>query len=414
MKAINNYIIITIFICLLILCNACNGNVNNQAKNSKASSTSLQTIQCAEYARYARTWIASATDEELIGQILMVSVPGKAPSPSAKQLLETVHAGGVILFETNIAGTPQEVRSFTDFIRSSGMTRGIAPFIAIDHEGGVVYRLKNNAVRLPAPLKYANSYGSTYAETAGAIAGEELKWLGFTLNLAPVADSGAAQSVLGTRIWTQDPEHAGKLAGSFLSFHQAQGTACALKHFPGTGTVDPHHELAVLTDNAELFHENYLVSFQRALVQEPAAILLSLVIAPVLDSDLPVVFSHKAVTGFLKEKLGYKGFVLTDDLYMKALSGYGTIPERCLKSLNAGCDMLMLSVSDVKPVIAYLRKALEEKRLSRSRLEDAVTRILIQKNRFSIASLPAFSEERYTDILEKHKTMLNTVLESAH
>lgn len=414
MKKKNNYINITACLCFLMLLYACRGNSHSQSSNSNSSSKSLHALQYAEYKKYAHAWIASATDTELIGQILMVFIPGTGPSARAKQLLETVRPGGVVLFEANIASTPQAVRTFTDFIRSSGMIRGIAPFIAIDHEGGVVYRLKNNAVRLPAPLKYSNLHAGTFAQTAGTIAGEELRWLGFTLNLAPVADNGTAKSVLGTRIWAQEPEQAGNLAGIFLSHHQEKGTACALKHFPGTGAVDPHRSLAVLTNDASLFHDSYLVSFHNALVQEPAAVLLSLVIAPVLDPDVPIVFSHNAVTGFLKGKLGYRGFVLTDDLYMKALSGYGTIPERCLKALNAGCDMLMLSVSDVEPVIVYLLKALEEKRLERARLEDAVTRIIVQKKRFSIDSLPAFSEASYNELLEKHKAMLKAALESSH
>lgn len=413
MKIKYSYINIIFCLWLLMLLYSCNGSAHSQSDNSN-NQISLQALQYDEYAKYARAWITSATDAELVGQVLMVFVPGSHPSARAKQLLETVHPGGVILFEANIASTPQAVRTFTDFIRSSGMTGGVVPFIAVDHEGGVVYRLKNNAVRLPAPLKYANSCAGKLAATAGTIAGEELRWLGFTLNLAPVADTGAAYSVLGSRIWAREPELAGNLAGTFLFHHQSGRTACALKHFPGTGTADPHQSLSVLTGDTQLFHDSYLVSFQNALAHEPGAVLLSLVIAPVLDPDVPVVFSYKAVTGYLKEKLGYRGFVLTDDLYMKALSGYGTIPERCLKALNAGCDMLMLSVSDVEPVIMYLLKALEEKRLERARLEDAVTRIIVQKKRFSIDSLEPFSEEAYTELLEKHKAMLRAVIENSY
>lgn len=370
-------------------------------------------LHYAIFEQQALAWIANASPQELIGQVLMLYVPGREPTERGRELLERVHPGGVILFEANIAGTPEGVRAFTDFLRTYGTIRGIAPFVAVDHEGGVVYRLKNNAVHIPAPLTYAESSGSAYAKTAGMIAGSELRALGFTLNLAPVAESSSAKQVLGTRIWSPVPEQAGQFASLYIKRHQLQGTACALKHFPGTGATDPHRGLSVLTDESETFSRLYLAPFNQALRAEPAAVLLSLVIAPVLDPHEPLVFSHKAVTEFLKQKLAFRGFVLTDDLYMKALAGYGSIAERCLKALNAGCDMLMLSGSDVHDVIVFLLRALEEGRLDRKRLEDAVTRIIIQKLCFKIGDIAPFSLEAYTKLLAEHMALLNEVPESS-
>ena len=416
-----NYLGFVIVACIVIIYSACSvtsksGETVTAGKISQEQGTGnglkiFQDLQYKNYEQKAHAWIAEASPQELVGQVLMLFVPGTEPSKRGIELLERVHPGAVILFEANIAGTPEGVRKFTDFLRIHGTIRGLSPFIAVDHEGGVVYRLKNNAVHLPAPLKYAGSSGAAYAKTSGLIAGSELRALGFTLNLAPVAESGNAKQVLGTRIWSLNPEQSGLFASHYISEHQAQGTACTLKHFPGTGATDPHKSLSVLTDDSASFSCLYLTPFSHALTAEPAAVLLSLVIAPVLDPHEPVVFSYKAITEFLKKKFNYRGFVLTDDLYMKALSGYGSIPERCLKALNAGCDMLMLSGSDVQEVIAFLLKALEEGRLDRKRLEDAVTRIIVQKLRFKVGDISPFSQESYTKLLAEHTELLNAVIQ---
>ena len=335
----------------LALCCSCakqRGAINSYSvAQMEAEDGTLKNISfpgASSFEKKANEWIKSATDRELLGQVLMVFVPGTSPNANAEKILKTAHPGAVILFAPNIAETPEKVREFTDFIRKHGTVRGVAPFVSVDHEGGTVFRLKSNATRLPAALALGERSGTrvSAAVLAGGIAGKELAGLGFTLNLAPVAESAAASQVLTTRIWSEIPEAAGKFAGAYLGAHQSAGTACALKHFPGTGSEDPHEKLSSLPADPELFYSRFIRPFVLAGKEGPAAMLLSLVVAPALDNT-PSVFSEKTVTAYIKQKLGYAGFILTDDLYMKALSGFGTIPERCLKALNAGCDMLMLS-----------------------------------------------------------------------
>ncbi|MBU0954500.1 MAG: hypothetical protein KKI09_03640 [Spirochaetes bacterium] len=336
---------------------------------------------------------ATLTVRQLAGQLLMVGLPdtGQLSAASTKHL-QDLQPGAVLLFRYNL---PRGVEAIQSFIQSISTAQGLPPFISIDHEGGLVFRFADEVTRLPAAQTLGKrSNAAELAALSAGIAASELSALGFTLNLAPVTEAaaGPAAGFLGSRAWSDQAYTAARLASVYVQAAQDGGRssadaslACAVKHFPGTAEADPHQALASLGGDLAHIDTNFLQPFSLALAAEPAAVVLSLVVVPALDAERPVLFSPAVVQDLLKQRLGYRGIVLSDDIVMKALAGSGSLADRALLALEAGVDMIMISsLADALLVRDQISAAAESGRLPLARLQDAAARVLAQKLRFGL------------------------------
>lgn len=338
----------------------------------------------------ARICTASMSDAELVGQVMMTGVHGTSTLDAASHtILNALKPGAIILFGYNITTEPRLLATLTSSIRSAAsvhtFSKTIPPFVAIDHEGGPVYRFKAGLTRLPSAQAMGIA-GDGAAMAAGHASGFELRALGITMNMAPVveASNAANRTFLYERAWSSDPESAGRLSAAFISASQANGLAAVAKHYPGNVATDPHVALPVLEASMLELDEQYEVPFRWAIEAGVSTVMLSHVLVPELDPLLPVSVSFEAIDR-LKARLGFKGIVLSDDINMAALSGLGEAGYKALSALMAGADMLMLTdEGEALRLHSFLVEALSDGRLDRSRLEDAVTRILMQKLRFGL------------------------------
>ena len=379
------------FLCLSLL--ACPGSGTDSGKTGPAAPG-----RHAEYERRARLIVSTMTDDELAGQVMMTGVDGveRLSAPSRARLL-ALKPGALLLFGYNLSSSPKSAASLAADIRSaaaiptgaSAATIGVLPpFIAIDHEGGDVYRFKGGLTRLPAARRMGSgaSTAEAVSAAAGVAAGTELRALGVTMNLAPVVEAltAANGAFLGDRAWSDEPARAATLAAIFIEACQEGGTAAVAKHFPGNAAADPHRGLPVLRISVAELERGYFVPFRKAIAAGVAAVMLSHAIVPAIDPDLPSSLSARAI-GMLKGKLGFRGIVMTDDLVMAALAGRGGPGAMAVMALSAGADMLMVSGGKAVPEVRdALLAALAGGSLSRDRLKDAAARIVAQKLRFGL------------------------------
>ncbi|MBU0929227.1 MAG: hypothetical protein KKA67_15855 [Spirochaetes bacterium] len=336
----------------------------------------------------ARGLVAMMSDEELVGQVMMIDAEGSASlSEASRAVLETVRPGAVLLFGYNVAAGPASTASLTKSIRSAAGSGGLPPFIAIDHEGGSVYRFKGGLTRLPS-AKALGLAGPRAARAAGRAAGSELRALGIAMNLAPVVEalSDDNASFLADRAWSEDPSVSGRLAAGFIEACQDGGTAAVAKHFPGNAATDPHLGLPVIRASLEAVEASLLPPFRIAARAGVSAIMLSHAVVVALDPDLPASLSPRVVSA-LKDGLGFDGIVMTDDLSMRALSAYGGLGAVGPAALAAGADLVMVSGGrDALAIREALLEALGHGALSRERLRDAASRVVEQKLRFGLDS----------------------------
>jgi beta-N-acetylhexosaminidase len=217
-------------------------------------------------------------------------------------------------------------------------------------------------------------------------AGKELRDLGITLNIAPVAEvlTDENRPFLDDRAYGGEGDFAGAAAAAFIRGMAAAGVGCTAKHFPGSAGVDPHRAPSRLApDRASL--EALAAPFAHVLrTGAPSAIMVSHAVVPALDGERSASLSP-AVTAWLRGELGFQGIVMADDFSMAALVPWGLAPdEAAVRALEAGADMVMAWPGHIRAVHAGILRALEEGRLSRERLRDAAARIITEKIRLGL------------------------------
>ncbi len=322
-----------------------------------------------------------------ISQLLMLGVPGDADLSA----IEELQPGGVILFGRN-AGTPAEVRRLTRRIEAACK---IPPLIAVDQEGGRVQRLTDGFTRIPPMRELAQQGANAVGLTAMTVAAE-LRAVGIHCNFAPVCDVPIHpdDTVIGDRAFSSDPIQAALLAAEYI--RGAQPTVlCVAKHFPGHGGVgvDSHHALPTFEGTRDEL-EAHLNPFRAALAAGAGGVMISHVAVPAVDeSGAPASLSQPIVTGILREEMGFRGLVFTDDLEMKAIA-QDDIGQAAVRSLGAGCDVLAIchSPDKARQAIEAIARALDNGTLPIERVRDSVERVRWAKRKFGVA--PVETEQR--------------------
>ncbi|MEQ6917638.1 beta-N-acetylhexosaminidase [Halomonas aquatica] len=279
---------------------------------------------------------------QMLGPV-MLDLEGQHLTPEEGDLLARPEVGGVILFARNI-GSADQVRTLCDEVRR------IRPdlLLAVDQEGGRVQRLREGVTRLPAMGRLGRDFAVQpevtlrLCQDAGWLLGMEMAACGLDLSFAPVLDvDGGTSSVIGDRSFSADPMAVARMGRAFLDGLHEAGMVGVGKHFPGHGGVaaDSHHELPVDTRPLQALRDHDLVPFAQL-----ASRLDAVMPAHVVYSDFdhrPAGFSPTWL-GMLRQGLGFKGVIFSDDLSMAGAASAGTPGERARAALAAGCDMLLV------------------------------------------------------------------------
>ena len=246
--------------------------------------------------------------------------------------------------------------------------------VAVDEEGGRVQRFEAVLGSMPSAAEMSALPVDEVRVLATARA-EALADLGVTVNLAPVLDVGSAPGI-GDRSFSDDPEVVSTHGIAFAEGLLAGGLVPVVKHFPGHGraNADSHDELATTPSLDELWEVD-LLPF--VLVPDGAAVMVGHLVVPGLTDGLPATLSPAAVTGLLRDSLGFDGVVVTDDLAMGAVGELVDVATAARLSLIAGADLLMIGgLANVVPAAWSLIAALDDGSLEERWLDEAVERVL--------------------------------------
>lgn len=322
-----------------------------------------------------------------VAELLVVGFYGATSrSFSARLLARQVQRGqvGGVFFVNQNVGTIDELTDLMRLFRTGDKH----PLIAIDHEGGVVQRLtrSHGFTPLPAARTVAQALSPSQARQLYAIAGKELAAFGFNINLGPVLDVDDPKNpAIGRlrRSYGTEPERIVAYAESFTSGFASAGIHCAAKHFPGHGrsAKDSHYEVA---DISAHWTEAELEPFARLIASPhaPAMVMTGHLYIDHLATDgRPATISAPITTGLLRQKLGFKGVVITDDIDMDALSNFMSRKEAMVGALAAGNDLVMIkNLFGYDPLlpqraVRWVREAIAEGLLSEVQITESVKRV---------------------------------------
>ena len=332
------------------------------------------------------------TDEDKVGQLFLLGWIGST-AEAARPVIRELRPGGIV-FVQNVQ-TSAEARAINASLPRIAAEYGLLqPLLAIDHEGGNVQRIEDVA-NVGSNWAFGQT-GPTDLQACrrGLRHAEQLRGMGFTMNLAPALDvnNNPSNPVIGRRSYGDDPQLVARLGSAYIRGLQGGGIVAVGKHFPGHGntSVDSHLELPILPQGIDELERIELVPFRRAIesLTDVAAIMSAHIVFPAVDpSRTPATLSQPIITGLLRERLGFRGLVISDDLgAMKAITDNYTPGQAAKQAVQAGVDMLIVS-AELNRQRLYRDGVLDAVRtgeISRERLDDAVRNVLRVKARFGL------------------------------
>ncbi|MBV6632501.1 MAG: glycoside hydrolase family 3 protein [Alphaproteobacteria bacterium] len=283
---------------------------------------------------------------------MIIGVAGHQLTDEEHGIIEQTQPFGFILFKRNCQ-LPRQVRDLCNALKASVKHD---PPILIDQEGGRVNRLASPPwPKFPAPGSLgviADAGIGTPEEAAywhARLTGEVLRNLNVTVNCAPVLDVPAPDSdpvVLGDRCYSDEPEAVSGVGLHAVRGFREAGIVPVIKHLPGHGraTVDSHHALPVISASLDELEATDFKPFNSASLfyREQILGMTGHLLLPEVD-ELPVSISTKLINEVIREKIGFKGHLMADDLSMGALTSFsnGSIPGLGSAAIEAGCDSVL-------------------------------------------------------------------------
>jgi len=343
--------------------------------------------------------------KEKIGQMIMFGFRGTEIDEESRivEFIQEVKIGGIVLFDYDIPSdsfprniiSPEQTKSLISDLQEYSST---SLFIAVDVEGGKVNRLKEDygfsAFLSPEELGNIGDYNFTEREALRI--SQELRDLGFNMNFAPVIDVNVNPDnpVIGRlgRSFSPDYQEVALHSKSFIRAHRQNNIISVVKHFPGHGSSLNDSHLG-LVDVTETYKEEELFPYE--FLQEESlldAVMTAHVFNKEVDEEYPATLSPNFLEDILRERLGFKGVIISDDMQMGAIAGHYGKEDSIIRAINSGCDILLFSNNsqeDYNENLPYevqniIYQAVIDGKISKERINDSYNRIIKLKSEFNI------------------------------
>ncbi|WP_314403778.1 beta-N-acetylhexosaminidase [Stenotrophomonas rhizophila] len=277
--------------------------------------------------------------------MLVIGVAGTELTAQERDWLQHDAVAGVILFKRNFASREQ-VSELSAAIRAAAPRPQL---ICVDQEGGRVQRFREGYSALP-PLQGFDALYRQDPQAALALA-EQHAWLmasevrasGVDLSFAPVVDLGRGNLAIGDRAFSADPQVVAAFTAAYVRGMHSVGMAATLKHFPGHGTVreDTHFNDASDPRSLNELRALDLIPFAAGIDAGADAVMMAHVVYPQVAPE-PAGYSPRWIQQILREQMGFRGVVFSDDIGMAASFSAGGVKARVDAHLDAGCDVVLV------------------------------------------------------------------------
>lgn len=411
------FIIIIIVFCIVFIGGVFLYLNKSSVNNFKADITEIKNSP------QVQTKLSDEQLKEEIGQMIMTGFRGTEVSENSDiyKMIKDVKIGGVVLFDYDVPSSsfPRNIVNYeqTKKLISDIQKYSATPlFVAVDAEGGNVNRLKQKYGFLPIvseeKMGQDKTLQTTYKESTELSV--ELKGLGFNMNLAPVVDVNLnpKNPIIGAlgRSFSSDSKEVAQQAKVFIENHFKNDIIAVAKHFPGQGsaTKDSHNGTVDITDT---YKSEELLPYQN-LNNEGLlkAVMVAHIINKKIDKNYPATLSSAFLQDILRNQIGFKGVIISDDMQMAAISNNYKLDEAIITAINAGVDVVTVLNNSpngydkdmAQKIRDIIFNAVKEGKIKEQRITESYNHILDLKKEFGIFFSAKSNEERATRIKSKN------------
>lgn len=321
--------------------------------------------------------VASMSKTEKIGQMVMIGIQGTKVDDDSLYMLHQFHMGGVILFDRNM-DSPEQVKQLTSDLQAQSNEK-VPLFIGIDEEGGDVVRMAEKLTPPPSQKEIGATGDIEQARTWAIKTAKSLKDMGINVNFAPVADVGSNDK----RSYSTDANTVIDFVRAATKGYQQENIIYSLKHFPGIGKgkVDSHIDSSSIDVAKEVLMTEDILPFKTIIDESDPNdyfILVSHLKYLALDEEYPASLSSKIMTDLLRNELGYKGIIITDDMEMGAVANHNDFRSIGVNAVKAGADIVLVchEYEHQQEVYLGLLDAVNSGEISQERIDESVKRII--------------------------------------
>lgn len=321
--------------------------------------------------------VESMSQTEKLGQMVMIGIQGTKVDDDSLYMLNQYHIGGVILFDRNM-DSPEQVKQLTSDLQAQSNEK-VPLFIGIDEEGGDVVRMAEKLTPPPSQKEIGATGDIEQAKTWAIKTAKSLKDMGINVNFAPVADVGSNDK----RSYSADANTVIDFVRAATKGYQQENIIYSLKHFPGIGKgkVDSHIDSSSIDVVKEVLMTEDILPFKTIIDENDPNdyfILVSHLKYPALDEEYPASLSSKIMTDLLRNELGYKGIIITDDMEMGAVANHNEFRSIGVNAVKAGADIVLVchEYEHQQEVYLGLLDAVNSGEISQERIDESVKRII--------------------------------------
>lgn len=321
--------------------------------------------------------VESMSQTEKLGQMVMIGIQGTKVDDDSLYMLNQYHMGGVILFDRNMESSEQ-VKQLTSDLQAQSNEK-VPLFIGIDEEGGDVVRMAEKLTPPPSQKEIGATGDIEQAKTWAIKTAKSLKEMGINVNFAPVADVGSNDK----RSYSTDTNTVIDFVRAATKGYQQENIIYSLKHFPGIGKgkVDSHVDSSNIDASKDTLMAEDILPFKTIIDKNQPNdyfILVSHLKYPALDEEYPASLSSKIMTDLLRNELGYKGIIITDDMEMGAVANHNDFRSIGVNAVKAGADIVLVchEYEHQQKVYLGLLDAVNSGEISQERIDESVKRII--------------------------------------
>jgi beta-N-acetylhexosaminidase len=324
--------------------------------------------------------------ERKVAQVFLYGFRGTDSSAAIFGRLRRVDLGGIVLGAQNYFNATQLGGLAAQATAVARQRRHVPPWVFASQEGGEL----NSFPDLPPSAAPADMRSAAEARTQAQASAKTLRSLGINAVLGPVVDVGGSEtgSVLGSRVYSDDPKEVAAYAGASVRGYRAEHVFSSASHFPGLGATDQSTQDGPATVGLGLndLRQRDLIPFKAAIDAGVPGITVSSALYPFSDFTVPASLSSQVNTDLLRSDMRFHGVALTDDLADPAITTLESIPDAAVKAFRTGSDMLYISgdAGDQQAAYVAVLRAVRRKKITRARLNAAVGRILLAKQGYGL------------------------------